>query len=151
MFLQQTRGSPSALVILAHYYTIAVEPLFPEVGAAYFGTLSLGPIEEIARRLFSINVSQTSDADIQKPHWLGWVQPERTASFPTFSNNLTMEESYPTTLLFSPYGNPAFTYSQKHLMTMPPDVCHSHQSSNARPIRQQLPWDPFAEWVWRLS
>ncbi len=31
MFLQQTRGSPSALVILAHYYTVAlvVEPLFP--------------------------------------------------------------------------------------------------------------------------
>jgi hypothetical protein len=104
MFLQQTRGSPSALIILAHYYTIAlvVEPLFPEVGAAYFGSLSLGPIEEIARRLFSINVSQTYDADMQTPLNLmeypidmvskfrarmGWVQPERTASFPTFGGN----------------------------------------------------------------
>jgi hypothetical protein len=139
MYLQQTRGSPSALVILAHYYTIAlvVEPLFPEVGAAYFGSLSLGPIEEIARRLFSINVSQTSDADMQTPlnlmeypidmvskfrSRMGWVQPERTASFPTFSGNgYTMEESYPTTLSFSPYGNPAFTYSQEHMMSLPPD------------------------------
>jgi hypothetical protein len=69
MFGQQTRGSPSALVILAHYYTVAlvVEPLFPEVGAAYFGSLSLGPIEQIARRLFSINVSQTSETDLQTP------------------------------------------------------------------------------------
>jgi len=139
MYLQQTRGSPSALVILAHYYTVAlvVEPMFPEVGASYFGSLSLGPIEEIARRLFSINVSQTSDADMQTPLNLmeypidmvskfrarmGWVQPERTASFPTFrGNTFSMEDSYPTTVSFSPYGNPAFTYSQEHLMTMPPD------------------------------
>ncbi|KAJ8065539.1 hypothetical protein OCU04_006218 [Sclerotinia nivalis] len=136
MFLQQTRGSPSALVILAHYYTIAlvVEPLFPEVGAAYFGSLSLGPIEEIARRLFSINVSQTSDSNMQTPLHLmeypidmvskfrsrmGWVQPERTASFPTFSHNsYSMEDNFNT---ISPYGNPAFTYSQEHIMTMPPD------------------------------
>jgi hypothetical protein len=111
--------------------------MFPEVGASYFGSLSLGPIEEIARRLFSINVSQTSDADMQTPLNLmeypidmvskfrarmGWVQPERTASFPTFRGNaFSLEESYPTTLSFSPYGNPAFTYSQEHLMTMPPD------------------------------
>jgi hypothetical protein len=139
MYLQQTRGSPSALVILAHYYTVAlvVEPMFPEVGASYFGSLSLGPIEEIARRLFSINVSQTSDADMQTPLNLmeypidmvskfrarmGWVQPERTASFPTFrGNTFSMEDNYPTTVSFSPYGNPAFTYSQEHLMTMPPD------------------------------
>jgi hypothetical protein len=137
MFLQQTRNSPSALVILAHYYTVAlvVEPLFPEVGAAYFGSLSLGPIEEIARRLFSINVSQTSDADMQTPlnlmeypidmvsmfrSRMGWVQPERTASFPTFPSNSygIMEDNYSN---LSPYGNPAFTYSQEHLMTMPPD------------------------------
>ncbi|KAF7948784.1 hypothetical protein EAE96_007975 [Botrytis aclada] len=152
MFLQQTRGSPSALVILAHYYTIAlvVEPLFPEVGAAYFGSLSLGPIEEIARRLFSINVSQTSDSNMQTPLHLmeypidmvsmfrsrmGWVQPERTASFPTFSHHsYGMEDNFNT---ISPYGNPAFTYSQEHLMTMPPDPI----SSAAIP---PLTLDPYA-------
>ena len=137
MFLQQTRGSPSALVILAHYYTVAlvVEPLFPEVGAAYFGSLSLGPIEEIARRLFSINASQTSESDLQTPLNLmeypidmvskfrgrmGWVQPPRTASFPTFRGSAYgLQDNYSNTL--SPYGNPAFTYSQEHLMTMPPE------------------------------
>jgi hypothetical protein len=116
---------------------LVVEPLFPEVGAAYFGSLSLGPIEEIARRLFSINVSQSYDADMQTPLNLmeypidmiskfrgrmGWIQPERTASFPTFGgSSYTMEESFPTTLSFSPYGNPAFTYSQEHVMSLPPD------------------------------
>ena len=137
MFLQQTRGSPSALIILAHYYTVAlvVEPLFPEVGAAYFGSLSMGPIQEIARRLFSINVSQSSETDLQTPLNLmeypidmvskfrarmGWVQPERTASFPVFRNNpYEVEDNFSNNL--SPYGNPAFTYSQEHLMTMPPD------------------------------
>ena len=132
MFLQQTGGSASALVILAHYYTVAlvVEPLFPEVGAAYFGSLSLGPIEEIARRLFS-----TQESDLQTPlnlmeypidmvanfrSRMGWVQPERTASFPTFRGNVyAVEDTYTSTL--SPYGNPAFTYSQEHLVTLPPE------------------------------
>jgi len=152
MLLQQTRGSPSALVILAHYYTVAlvVEPLFPEVGAAYFGSLSLGPIEEIARRLFSINVSQTSGSDLQTPlnlmeypidmvarfrSRMGWVQPARTASFPSFpSNPYAMAASYSS---LSPYGNPAFTYSQEHLMTMPPDPVPV-------PAMSPLSLDPFS-------
>jgi hypothetical protein len=48
----------SAFIVLADYYTVAliIEPLFPEVDAAYFGSLSLKPIEEIARRLFSGDV-----------------------------------------------------------------------------------------------
>lgn len=137
MFLQQTGGSASALVTLAHYYTVAlvVEPLFPEVGAAYFGSLSLGPIEEIARRLFSMNASSTPGADLQTPlnlmeypidmvtnfrNRMGWVQPERTASFPTFRGNVyAIEDTYTNTL--SPYSNPAFTYSQEHIVTLAPE------------------------------
>ena len=57
----------SAFVVLAHYYTIAliVEPLFPEIGAAYFGSLSLNPIEEIARRLVSLRACPTSQEELQ--------------------------------------------------------------------------------------
>jgi len=66
MYVQQRQMPPSAFVVLAYYYTIAlvIEPLFPEIGAAYFGSLSLNPIEEVARRLVSLNVCQTSQADI---------------------------------------------------------------------------------------
>jgi hypothetical protein len=67
MYVQQRRMPLSAFVVLAYYYTIAliVEPLFPEIGAAYFGSLSLNPIEEIARRLVSLNACQTSQEDFQ--------------------------------------------------------------------------------------
>jgi hypothetical protein len=125
MYMQQARESPYALVVLAYYYTVAlvVEPIFPEVGAAYFGSLSLGPIEEIARRLFSVNVSQDLDDELQTPLALieypidmvtkfrsrmGWVQPERTASFPTFETSFAMEQQ-------SFYNHPSFSYSQEHL------------------------------------
>lgn len=132
LFLQQSRGSPSVLLILAHYYTVAlvVEPLFPEVGAAYFGSLSVGPIEEIARRLFSINVSQTSESDMTTPLSLmeypidmvskfrsrmGWVQPQRTASFPTFEQtHFKLEPSADSPIYH--YGNPAYNYSSESLM-----------------------------------
>jgi hypothetical protein len=67
MYVQQRRMPLSAFVVLVHYYTIAliVEPLFPEIGAAYFGSLSLNPIEEIVRRLVSLNARQTSQEDLQ--------------------------------------------------------------------------------------
>ena len=66
-YVQKERMPLSAFVILAYYYTTAlmVEPLFPEIGAAYFGSLSLSPIEEIARRLVSFNTCQTSQEDFQ--------------------------------------------------------------------------------------
>jgi hypothetical protein len=133
MFLQQARGSPYALVTLAYYYTVAlvVEPIFPEVGAAYFGSLSLGPIEEIARRLFSLNVSQTSGEDLQTPLGLieypidmvarfrarmGWQQPERTASFPVFhQSTYDMSSNIDTANIYAYGNNPAFSYSQEHL------------------------------------
>jgi hypothetical protein len=66
MYAQQTQMPFSGFVVLAYYYTIAliIEPLFPEIGAAYFGSLSLNPIEEIVQRLFSLHVRQTSHVDL---------------------------------------------------------------------------------------
>lgn len=131
MYLQQARENPYALVVLAYYYTVAlvVEPIFPEVGAAYFGSLSLQPIEEIARRLFSVNVSQTT-ANLQTPLGLmeypidmvskfrermGWKQPHRTASFPTFQQPGYDMNSLQAPAMYPYASNPAFHYGQEHL------------------------------------
>ena len=67
IYVQEQRMPLSAFVVLAHYYTIAliVEPLFPEIGAAYFGSLSLNPIEEIARRMVSLDACQTAQENLQ--------------------------------------------------------------------------------------
>ncbi|CAK7568102.1 MAG: hypothetical protein SEPTF4163_006085, partial [Sporothrix epigloea] len=100
-FLQNGGTSPSSLISIAHLYTVALvmERLFPEIGAAYFGSLSINPVEEIARRLLSINVNSTYGGDVQTPLTLmefsidvvsefrsrmGWVNPTRTPSFPQF-------------------------------------------------------------------
>ncbi len=153
MFLQRARENPYALVTLAYYYTVAlvVEPIFPEVGAAYFGSLSLGPIEEIARRLFSLNVSSNSGEELQAPLALmeypidmvssfrarmGWRQPERTASFPCFhQSNYDMNANLDHSSLY-PFGdNPAFSYSQEHL---------SHVKSEPVSAISPLSLDPFS-------
>jgi len=145
LYLQETRGSPSALVIIAHYYTVALlmERLFPEIGAAYFGSLTIGPVEEIARRLFCI-VNAGHDGDLQTPMSLmefpidtvnefrsrmGWVQPVRTPSFPQFNPpNFEAIEGSPLTLPqtmsseYLPYGaNPAFSYSTEDLSIITSD------------------------------
>ncbi|UNI22392.1 hypothetical protein JDV02_008284 [Purpureocillium takamizusanense] len=104
-YLQNYHGSPNSLVIIAHLYTVAIlmERLFPEIGAAYFGSLSISPVEEIARRLMSYSVAGHHTADgtqQQTPLTLmefpidtvgefrsrmGWIHPERTPSFPQFN------------------------------------------------------------------
>ncbi|KAL5583839.1 hypothetical protein FOVSG1_015518 [Fusarium oxysporum f. sp. vasinfectum] len=68
-YLQHYHGSPNSLVVIAHLYTAALlmERLFPEVGAAYFGSLTISPIEEITRRLMSINVSNDTKCELQTP------------------------------------------------------------------------------------
>lgn len=144
MFLQQTGGSPSALLVIAHYYTAALlmERLFPEIGAAYFGSLSIGPVEEIARRLLSINVSGGSEGDTQNALTLmefpidtvngfrqrmGWVQPTRTPSFPQFNPpNFYREDSAPTQMpptseYLSYADSPAFSYSTEDLSLLSSD------------------------------
>ncbi|CAD6503146.1 BgTH12-02815 [Blumeria graminis f. sp. triticale] len=63
--LQTSRDSPPALLTLAHLYAMAIliEPLFPEVGAAYFGSLSIGPVERIEQMLFYGIQNSSKDLD----------------------------------------------------------------------------------------
>lgn len=137
LHLKQSGGSSNSLLIIAHYYTVALlmERLFPEIGAAYFGSLSLGPVESIARRLLSINITQGERGDVQTPLTLmefpidtvnefrsrmGWLQPARTPSFPQFNPpNFYVSEPVPlppVTESYLPYAdNPAFSYSSESL------------------------------------
>ncbi|KZL83513.1 c6 transcription factor protein [Colletotrichum incanum] len=158
MYLKQTAGSPSALIIIAHYYTVALmmERLFPEIGAAYFGSLSIGPVEEIARRLLSINISGSLDGDLQTPLTLmefpidtvnefrsrmGWIQPARTPSFPQFNPpNFYMSEPVPLPPVSDSYlygQNPAFSYSTESLQML---NAESGPPSNVSPLVLSSPF-----------
>ncbi|KAK0369188.1 hypothetical protein CPAR01_11765 [Colletotrichum paranaense] len=159
MYLKQTGGSPSALTIIAYYYTVALimERLFTEIGAAYFGSLSIGPVEEIARRLLSINISANHDGDLQTPLTLmefpidtvnefrsrmGWIQPARTPSFPQFNPpNFYMNEPVPLPPVsdsYLPYGhNPAFSYSAESLQML---NAESAPPSNVSPLVLSSPY-----------
>lgn len=135
-YLQNYHGSPNSLVVISHLYTVALlmERLFPEIGAAYFGSLTIGPVEEIARRLMSISVSNSVKGELQTPLTLmeypidtvgefrsrmGWINPERTPSFPQFNPpNFPIHEEVvmpATTDAYTLYGNPAFSYSTEEM------------------------------------
>lgn len=57
--LSARKGDVWTLLVLAHYYgaALTLEPLFPDIGSAFLGTLALHPLEEIVR---IINTIQTS-------------------------------------------------------------------------------------------
>ncbi|KAL7907932.1 hypothetical protein GGI35DRAFT_470401 [Trichoderma velutinum] len=150
-YLQTYQCSPNSLVAIAHLYTAALlmERLFPEIGAAYFGSLSMTPIEEIARRLMSINVASTGvknsyqtpltlmefpiDTVSEFRSRMGWMSPQRTPSFPTFHPpNFHLREEVPmvpATESYMPYGNPAFSYSAESMpMLNSPTAPGPHES-----------------------
>jgi hypothetical protein len=143
-YLQQTGGSPSALLTIAHYYTVALlmERLFPEIGAAYFGSLTMSPVEAIYQRLLLIQNSAGLESEQQAMmstvlsfmefpletlnefrSRMGLLQPP---VWPTFQQQFVPTNFYttagppmempPATSEFLPYGdNPAFSYSTEDL------------------------------------
>lgn len=60
-FLKRAKQDQDAMILLAHFYAVAlaVEPLFPAIGAAWFGSLAIGPIHEIHRHLWQQHHSMT--------------------------------------------------------------------------------------------
>lgn len=57
----------AALTLLAHLYAsaLAVEPLFPEIGGAYLGSMSVLPLERVHEILMSRRSTQPQDASVQ--------------------------------------------------------------------------------------
>lgn len=68
-FVKRVERDPSVMILLAHFYgvALAVEPLFPAVGAAYFGTMSVGPIEEIHKTLMRQSTENTGSENLDWP------------------------------------------------------------------------------------
>lgn len=133
--LQQTHASPSSLIIIAHYYAVALlmERMFPEIGAAYFGSLSIGPLEEISRRLKSISVTYGGEhhPELQSLFQLmdyatqlvqefrnrmGWYAPAPPSPFGVFEDfSLPMTTAPMADGLPRYVENPIFSYSTENL------------------------------------
>ncbi|KAL3481958.1 hypothetical protein BJX99DRAFT_111434 [Aspergillus californicus] len=60
-------GDTGAMAILAQFFGVAValDSLFPDLGGAYLGPLSVGPVEDIYRAIYARNVTSPYDPDVQ--------------------------------------------------------------------------------------
>ena len=56
-----------AMAVLAHFFAIALalEPLFPEIGGAYLGTMAVPPMEEIRHILLARRASHPQESGVQ--------------------------------------------------------------------------------------
>jgi hypothetical protein len=136
-----------------------MERLFPEIGAAYFGSMAIGPLEDIARRLWSMSVSADHEGEMQAAAGfmqfpldtveefrgrMGWAQPARTPSFPQFGNpSFYMNQGSPLAIPvtsapeYLPYDNLAFSYSTESLSLVTPD---SGPNSAISPLQLSSPF-----------
>lgn len=64
--LRHGKQDPGIMVLFAHFYgvALAVEPLFPAVGPAYFGSMAIGPIEDIHQTLMNMQVTARRGDDM---------------------------------------------------------------------------------------
>ncbi|SPN98803.1 probable UPC2 Regulatory protein involved in control of sterol uptake [Cephalotrichum gorgonifer] len=152
--LQESGGSANSLLTIAHYYTAALvmERLFPEIGAAYFGSLTLKPVEEIGRQLYTMSNAASGASGVQTPLALmefpiqtvsefrsrmGWMSPVRTPSYPQFSPPDFYVSGSPVPLPpvsgpYMPYGSPSFSYSNESLPVLGAETAAS--STAASPL-----------------
>jgi hypothetical protein len=105
-YSRRVNRDPSVVLLLAHFYAVAlaVEPLFPAVGAAYFGSLSVGPIEEIYRKLARSEVSNGLDENIQTPLGLMRFPLEMVTKFRARMDFVPQNSGTYPSLASSPYG-----------------------------------------------
>ncbi|KAI1362821.1 hypothetical protein F5Y08DRAFT_354925 [Xylaria arbuscula] len=136
--LRQNTTSPSALVVIAHYYAaaITIDRLFRDIGPAFYGTQAIGPIAAIARHLESIHAMGSLDEDMQTPRALMQFPLETMQDFrlqlgfneelPTqFFQQVDSPDRYtfghatppPTTYIYG-VNNPDFCWSQEELPSM---------------------------------
>ncbi len=84
-FLQRPQRDASMLVVLAHFYAaaLAMGPVFPDIGAAYFGSMSISPIEEIMNCLTRMHDTPTAvpEEDFNSPLQLMQFPLEMVADF----------------------------------------------------------------------
>ena len=82
-FLQRPKREPSVMLVLAHFYAVALAmaPIFPEIGSAYFASMSISPIEEIMSGLTRMQESQPLEDDLQTPLSLMQFPLEMVADF----------------------------------------------------------------------
>lgn len=81
--LQRAKRDASMMVVLAHFYAaaLAMGPVFPDIGAAYFGSMSISPIEEIVNSLTRMQETQPVEEDYHMPLQLMQFPLEMVADF----------------------------------------------------------------------
>lgn len=65
--LSSRQDDTSVLLVLAHLYAVAlaIEPLFPDVGADFCADLAIGPLSEISRLVSQMQTTQVYDNRVQ--------------------------------------------------------------------------------------
>lgn len=65
--LRPDASDVGALAVMSHFYAmaLALEPIFPEIGGAYFGSLSVVPIEKMHQMLLARRSSRPQETGLQ--------------------------------------------------------------------------------------
>lgn len=116
--LRPDASDVGAVAVMSHFYAtaLALEPLFPEIGGAYFGSLSVAPIEKMHQMLLTRRNSHPQETGLQVA--LDLMQgPVQTASLYNARN--------PQTSMSLAMGDTRNFRQTSHSPYMIPQVAHT--------------------------
>jgi hypothetical protein len=140
------RGQDSDLIslaVLSQFFSVALalEPLFPEIGGAYLGTMSVPPIEEMQRMFYARKATQPFTPDAQIALSLMDLPGEMVVEYKNRLQWSAQQDSY--------HSNPhsPFTFQNLQLVSSPnetPGLTASYGTSPMRsPAHLAVPSSPF--------
>lgn len=137
-----------AVAVMSHCYAtaLALEPLFPEIGGAYLGSLSLSPIEKMHQMLLSRRNSHPQESGLQIA--LDLVQgPVNVAALYSSRNpQSAMAQAVGDARIFRQSSHSPYNHPQMSLAQAPPEAPHTTIYSNApmpSPGNLRVPGSPY--------
>lgn len=133
MMLQPNDADLAAMVVLSHFFAISmtIEPLFPEIGAAYIGSMSVSPVEEMNNLMTRRQSERPEDSNLSMAlHLMEFpcqVMSRYKSRLEYMSRNTEVYRSAP----HSPYGIPDL--QSAYALEVPPPMPYQHSPINSSP------------------
>lgn len=104
--LAARRGDVTVLLVLAHFYAtaLALEPMFPDVGAAFCANLALPPLEEIIRIVGTLQSTQSYSQPTQAAVLMMDFPRDTASTYQTRREWARQQAEEIETVQQSPYG-----------------------------------------------
>ncbi|KAF1811830.1 hypothetical protein P152DRAFT_398471 [Eremomyces bilateralis CBS 781.70] len=158
--LSARKGDVFMLLVLAHFYAVAlaVEPNFPDIGAAFTANLAVSPLEEIIRIIDAVSATPTFSQNTQTASAMMDFPRDTLSTFRTRVDWSRRQSQEIAAIQSDPYGLDTlsldlgnqiaeFGYSQSLSPAFAPSPLHLSSPTMISDLSSMPPMTPRSPWL----